>query len=271
MESENGLVFLKLGGSLITRKQETAAAQHDIIRRLAGEIQNARCANPALSILLGHGSGSFGHVPAERYATRDGIKDHAGWIGFVQVWRAAQALNRIVSDAMNAAGVPVLTFPPSATLISSNHHVDSWSLDPIMLAIKAGLVPLVYGDVIFDRVLQGTIFSTEDLFAHLAPFLLPKRILLAGIEEGVWADFPEKLSLYSEITPALLAEIQPNLGGASAIDVTGGMLSKVLQSIELVRAIPGLEIWIFSGSQPGTVEQALLGIPVGTVVRNDPS
>jgi isopentenyl phosphate kinase len=265
------LVFLKLGGSLITDKQQTAAARFDVIRRLAGEISAAKQKYPQQSILLGHGSGSFGHVPAKKFATRDGIKDENGWLGFLEVWRAALTLNRIVTDALHDAAVPVLAFPPSAALLSSDHRVDYWNIEPIRLAIQAGLVPLVYGDVVFDRVRSATIFSTEDLFEYLAVELHPKRILLAGSELGVWADFHSRQSLYSLITPSMLPEILPTLGVSSAIDVTGGMASKVVQCLNLVQAIPGLEIWIFCGSQPGFVERALLGEPVGTIIRSDVS
>ena len=60
------LVFLKLGGSLITNKARRDTAQHAIINRLSVEIASARSYNPNLQILLGHGSGSFGHMAAKK-------------------------------------------------------------------------------------------------------------------------------------------------------------------------------------------------------------
>jgi isopentenyl phosphate kinase len=110
----------------------------------------------------------------------------------------------------------------------------------------------------------GTILSTEDLFEHLARHLHPERILLAGIEEGVWADFPACTRLIPEITPQNIPEVAPALGGSTATDVTGGMASKVKQSLALVQEIPGLEIGIFSGQKPGLLKNALLGATAGT-------
>jgi isopentenyl phosphate kinase len=49
--------------------------------------------------------------------------------------------------------------------------------------------------------------------------------------------------------------------------VTGGMASKVRQSLALVDELPGLEILIFSGEKPGQVKSALLGVRVGTSLR----
>jgi isopentenyl phosphate kinase len=73
------LVFVKLGGSLITDKHKEATARMDVIGRLAVEIQRALQARPDLSLVLGHGSGSFGHVVAERYQVQSGC---SAWRGY---------------------------------------------------------------------------------------------------------------------------------------------------------------------------------------------
>jgi isopentenyl phosphate kinase len=56
------MVFLKLGGSLITVKSQPHTPRLEALERLGQEIAQARLHNPNLQILLGHGSGSFGHV-----------------------------------------------------------------------------------------------------------------------------------------------------------------------------------------------------------------
>jgi isopentenyl phosphate kinase len=133
------------------------------------------------------------------------------------------------------------------------------------MALQAGLLPVVYGDVIFDTQRGGTILSTEDLFAHLARQLCPRRVLLAGLEQGVWADYPACTRLVAEITLDNLAGL--SLGGSAATDVTGGMASKVQQSLELVQQIKGLEVCIFSGETSGAVQRVLAGEEIGTWIR----
>jgi isopentenyl phosphate kinase len=142
--------------------------------------------------------------------------------------------------------------------------VESWPLEPLQSALAGGLVPVIYGDVVFDRQQGGTILSTEDLLTYLASRLYPSRMLLAGIEPGVWADFPARSRLLEAITPADLATVDPALGASAATDVTGGMGSKVRGMLELTGRLTGMQAWIFSGETPGAVEKALLGQAAGT-------
>jgi len=261
------LQFLKLGGSLITDKTRPHTPRSDVLRRMAAEIASARQHDPELRLVLGHGSGSFGHVPGRKHGTRQGVRTPDQWQGFVEVWREAVSLNRIVMDALEAAGLPAIVFPASASLVSADGQVAAWDLEPMRRALHAGLLPVVYGDVVFDSVRGGTILSTEDLFGYLVPALRPTRILLAGLEAGVWADYPANLHLATVITPGNLEQVAPNLSGSSATDVTGGMASKVRQSLQLAQELPGLEVRIFSGESPGMVERALVGAPLGTLIR----
>jgi len=115
-----------------------------------------------------------------------------------------------------------------------------------------------------DEVRGGTILSTEDLFSYLTQQLHPKRILLAGLEAGVWADFPVKAHLLEEMTTGNFSQYAYSLGAAKGADVTGGMLAKVTEMLSLVEQIPGLEVLIFSGEQPGKLTLALQGGSPGT-------
>ena len=106
MSDNPTLLFLKLGGSLITDKTRARAARLDTIARLADELRLVRSQLGDLRLVLGHGSGSFGHIPAKKYGTRQGIVSPDGWRGFVEVWHEAVTLNRIVMDALHTAGLP---------------------------------------------------------------------------------------------------------------------------------------------------------------------
>jgi isopentenyl phosphate kinase len=259
-----GLCFLKLGGSIITDKTRPHTPRLEVLSRLAYEIAAAREANPAMRLLIGHGSGSYGHVPASKYGTRLSVNTPAEWQGFVEVWKEAAALNHIVVEALSSVGLPVLALPASASVTASDGKVSTWNLEPLISALKMELVPVIYGDAIFDQVRGGTILSTEDLFQYLTPQLHPLRLLLAGFEEGVWADYPARVKLVSEINHQNIAFVSQALNGSASVDVTGGMQSKVMQMLSLVEENPGLEVWIFSGERPGNVLQALSGQACGT-------
>jgi isopentenyl phosphate kinase len=240
------LHFLKLGGSLITDKNEAHTHRPDVLARLGREIAAALEQDPSIKIVLGHGSGSFGHMAAKKFGTRSGVHSHREWDGFVEVWWEAINLNRYVMDALHAAGLPVISLPPIASVTAQDAQVAAWDLAPLSHALRAGLMPVVFGDVVFDLERGGTILSTEDLFAYLAR-RLPQvagftagRLLLAGIEAGVWADFPACTQLVEQITPNNYTDLSVVVGESRAADVTGGMASKVEHSLALVKEMPGI-------------------------------
>jgi isopentenyl phosphate kinase len=281
----NELVFLKLGGSLITDKTLPYTPRLDKLADLAAQISTALRVErvetePGLSLVLGHGSGSFGHTAAKKYGTRAGLSPHfrrkwgepeggSYWAGFSEVWYQASTLNRFVMESLHMAGVPSLALAPVSAVTASDGKVSGWDLTPLKAALSAGLVPVVYGDVVFDTVRGGTILSTEDLFEHLARELHPQRILLAGLEGAVWADFPERRQRVEKITPASFDGVKAGVGASHGADVTGGMESKVRQMLALVMGIPGLTAQIFSGEMPGNVQKVLSGEILGTEIRNN--
>jgi isopentenyl phosphate kinase len=261
------LIFLKLGGSLITDKTRPYTPRPEKLDLLTAEIAAAVRENPDLQLLLGHGSGSFGHAAASNYQTRLGVSGLNAWHGFAEVWYQASALNRIVVEALHRAGLPAVTLSPSACITSHDGKVVTWNHYPIQAALSNGLLPVIHGDVVFDEVRGGTILSTEDLFSYLAYHLRPQRILLAGLESGVWADFPAHEHLLAEITTGTFAKHSSGLGASVGADVTGGMLAKVTGMLSLVEDIPELKILIFSGEQPGNITRALQGEYPGTLIH----
>ncbi len=264
------LIFLKLGGSLITDKTRPYTPRLDILTSLASQIYAAKQARPELTLVLGHGSGSFGHVAAKESRTREGLPG-AGlprpyWDGFSEVWFQASALNRFVMESLRGAGVSALALAPVSAVTAREGKVLRWDLTPLKSALSAGMVPVVYGDVVFDEARGGTILSTEDLFEYLARQLKPARILLAGLERAVWADFPERKIRVEKITPASFNEVRAGVGESHGADVTGGMESKVQQMLNLVGEIPGLTAQIFSGEAPGNLQKAMFSENLGTLV-----
>lgn len=259
------LQFLKLGGSLITHKGQESSTRPNVIARLATELADVRKSNPDLRILLGHGSGSFGHVPAHKYNTRAGVHTPEEWGGFIEVWQQAAALNHIVMDALLAAGLPAIGFPPSASVSAADGVIASWNLAPIKAALDANLLPAVFGDVAFDSVRGGTILATEDLFVHLAAHFHPSRVLLAGDEDGVYLDFEAHGEIIPEITPS--SHLSHTFESATVADVTGGMAGKVQAMFDLIQQIPECQVRIFSGLVPGNLSRAIFGEPLGTLVH----
>lgn len=262
------LVFLKLGGSIITDKDQTNTPDLEKLDAIAHAIKKALDQDATLSLLIGHGSGSFGHHAAKKYGTRDGVSSKVEWQGFSEVALRARELNQIVMDWLVSGGINAVSISPFSGIQSNNRQVMSWDTSLLSDCLNHQLVPVIYGDVILDSQLGGTILSTEELFAFLAPQLKPEKILLAGLEEGVWKDFPHNTQLIQEIHPAGFAAMHNEIVGSGSPDVTGGMNSKIQTMLSLVKKLPALEVQVFSGQTPDNVFAVLMGAQKGTLIRN---
>lgn len=262
----NELVLLKLGGSLITDKDKPYTPRLDKLADLASEIKTVLDSTLGLSLILGHGSGSFGHVAAKKHGTRDGVQTKEQWLGFTEVRLQAAELNRHVVTSLFEAGIPALPFPPSASMISDERKVTHHNVETIRRALAAHLLPVVQGDVAFDETLGGTILSTEDVFTFLVDQFPTTRILLAGIEAGVWADFPARTRLVKQIQASDYETMRGGIQGSASPDVTGGMKAKVEEMLSLIQKKSGLTVQIFSAEEHGLLTRALQGENVGTLL-----
>jgi len=257
------LIFLKLGGSLITDKQTPGHFRPEIVRRAAQEIAEALVDRPDLRLVIGHGSGSFGHAAAQQYGTADGVHTAADWRGFAEVSNAARSLNALVMPELIAAGLPVLSLQPSASAQCHNGRLESMATAPIGAALDHGLIPVIFGDVALDSVRGGAIVSTEALFFYLVAHLHPDRIILLGDMDGV---YDAAGAIIPRITPDNYVTIAAALHGSHGTDVTGGMAAKVRTMLALAERAPGLESIIGGGTAPGQLRAILNGGSSGTVI-----
>lgn len=258
------MVFIKLGGAAITDKTKARTALPERINDLAGQIARAWKADPDLRLIIGHGSGSFGHFSAQKNQTKNGVSSPVDWLGFAEVWDDARQLNELVIHSLLAASLPVVAFPPSAWIVTENRKPVSFMVEPIQTALDNHLIPVVNGDVIIDRVIGGTILSTEDVFSLLATELHPGQIILASREPGVWKDYPLNTKLAASLTLAEFESSAISAKGAAGMDVTGGMAKKIALMMDILRGDPAINVCITSGMDNHSVFDAIQGRPSGT-------
>ena len=259
-------MLLKLGGGLITDKGRPNIARPEVIRRLAGEIaatlRGPEAPRPASRLILGHGSGSFGHAAAARFGLGAGSQGEGESAGVSRVQERAAALHRRVLDALLAEGAAPFSVAPSSALVAAGGLPVRCEAEPLLLALAAGLLPVVYGDVVMDRERGYTIASTEAVFLALAEELPRRgvavaRALWAGATDGVLGPDGRRLD---EVRADAAGEALAAAGGAAATDVTGGMRLRLESALELARhCVPSL---VFDGSVPGRLAAALRGEPV---------
>jgi len=263
------LILLKLGGSLITDKSKPYTARKDIIRRLAQEIK--RSISPKYNLVIAHGSGSFGHTLAGQYDTANGIKSADQITGLCHVQQVAIEINRIVNRIFLEEGLNVLSFMPSSFTSADNKNLNSIYIDPILLAIKQGIIPLVFGDIILDKKIGCCIYSGEVTLDNLLPllkkngFLIPK-IIQVGVTDGV---YNQNGITIPKITPKNFCSLKSAIVGSTVADVTGGMLHKVEESLNMAKL--GSDVYIINGNRPdnlfSTITSSKCGVSTLITVR----
>ncbi|HVF60814.1 MAG TPA: isopentenyl phosphate kinase [Thermoanaerobaculia bacterium] len=257
------VTLLKLGGSLLTDKTRPRAARGEVIRRLAGEIVAAG----AGGVVLGHGSGSFGHVAAARAGVGSGPVARESLDGVAETRAEAAELHRIVVAALREAGARAFSFVPGSFLVAKAGQVEGALPPGLPVALRSGFLPVVYGDVVLDSEWGAAIASTEAVLAFLA-----RELPAAGftISRAIWlGDTPGVL----DSTGRSLPEIHPDdwktavasIVGPPGIDVTGGMRLRVATAAALAQT--GIPSLLADGTVPGLLELALRGEAVpGTLI-----
>lgn len=263
------ITFIKFGGSAITNKSGHQEVDMHIIRTLSQELHNVLTAHPQ-HLVLGHGSGSFGHVYAAQYHIHQGLQPNDDWMGLALTSGAALRLNRIVVDTLLEIGIPAISLQPSASLQCNAHTITTWHTATIAQALRHRLVPVIHGDVAFDTTQGCTIISTEMLLSHLALHtdIKPSQIIIVG-EDAVYTGDP-RIELNAQPVPLIssnnIQEILHHTSGSHTTDVTGGMRSKVETMWHLVQTIPNLQIFLIS-TTPGLLSAILTGKPINQGTR----
>ena len=239
------ITLIKLGGSLITDKNIPHYFRQSVMQGIASEIKVIREFMPHdEKLIIGHGSGSFGHIEAKKFNTIEGVHSNDDWLGFTKVAHAASALSQLVLSELVKADLPIFRFQPSASIIANDGQIQTMNTDLFLTALNHNLIPLVHGDVAYDKQCGGTIVSTETIFSYLVQELDVNRIILLGEVDGV---FDADGILVSHITPRSIDTLQSALGGSSGVDVTGGMVQKVSEMMALVEQNNELEVIIANG------------------------
>ncbi len=264
----NNLIFVKLGGSLITEKNAPATIRYSILKRIVKELKEVVDRERNLKLLIGHGGGSFPHPIAKAFRTAEGFIRADSVRGFAMCQNAASTLNRLVVDLMTDYGINAVSIPPSACCIAEDGDIADFFPRPIEECMKKGIIPVVFGDCVFDTVKGCTILSTERIFTYLSGFLRPSRVLIFGLVNGVYTSDPQRddsASLIPKIEIEKYTSVESYIGSSFSVDVTGGMTTKVKDLITIAKK--GIECEILSG-ESGNILRALAGDRgLGTIIK----
>lgn len=241
------ITLIKLGGSVITNKDIPMSMKNGYLASLVKQVQRAMAELPEKQMIVGHGSGSFGHVPASQYKTIDGFVSEESVLGMAIVQDAAAQLNRKVVYEFIKNHVPAVTFAPSNTLVTAGRGERENFFKLLETYLEKGLFPVTYGDVIVDTKQGCTIWSTEEVLGHLTEMFLAEGYAVEAVvhvtEVAGFLDSDQKV--IPEITAENWPQLKKHLGATKGFDVTGGMGLKIEESLYL--AEKGVKSVILSG------------------------
>jgi len=257
---EKPALLIKLGGSIITDKQKPYVARLEHLRALSQIL--VRIHQP---LIIAHGSGSFGHTSAAEYGGGHGYKDK--W-GVAKVSRDAMAINSIVMDSLLDAKIPAISLRPASLTIADTGELSEAFFTPVKLALSQGLVPVLYGDVIWDKAWQSTIFSGETILSYVAEYLIRSDVPVEQVIELCDTDgvLDSNKKTIPEIMPENWHKILSVFFASKTKDVTGGMQHKVEEALRLAKK--GIMTRIINGNNVKEVEAVLLrNIALGTLIH----
>lgn len=234
------ITLIKLGGSIITDKAKPYTFNPEAVRRLAREIKKAN-----VPIILFHGSGSFGHSSAKKYGGKQGYK--STW-GISKVSRDAMEINRLVMDILIEEKLPAVSLRPMSLILTKEGKIQKNNFEIILELLSQGIIPVMYGDVIWDTKWRSTIYSGEKLLVAISEYLLKakfpiKKIIEVGNTDGVYDD---KGNTVKEVTREIYKKMKKNMG-TNKYDVTGGMAHKIEESLRISKK--GIKTFIINGSK----------------------
>jgi isopentenyl phosphate kinase len=232
---------IKLGGSLITDKSSPRTINWDSLNDSILQIYKYYKESNA-KIVLVHGGGSFGHYEVDKIRKTRNVIDSFS-TSLIQESMLTLAL-AVLKSSINS-GIPA-SLHPAHTICKSN--VKDCNYYPIINDLNNGLIPITYGDAVFDG--EGKIISGDDLSVQISNIINSDCLIFATDVEGI---LDEKGNLIRE----LRRDQNINIINRNVFDVTGGIINKINKAFNSksnnIRIVSGKEIYnALNGEDVGT-------------------
>ncbi|MBU0762199.1 MAG: isopentenyl phosphate kinase family protein [Candidatus Altiarchaeota archaeon] len=256
---------VKFGGSVITdKKKDQRAVNTRKLKQLCSEVSNV-LNKEDVKVVIVHGAGPYGHVPAKKYKLKQGLRSEMQVRGVSETRNSMGKLNAKVVDALVKEGVNAVAFQPSACGILKRGRIVEFQVKALKKLVDAGLTPVLYGDVLVDLEKGVDILSGDQLVPYLAEKLCADKVVIVTSYNGVFDKDPclKDARKYDLID----SEIMRGLKGrkTDGTDVTGGIVGKISELLAIARkGIPSEII----GSDRGYLRRTLSGESgIGTAIK----
>ena len=261
------LTILKLGGALLTDKARPASLHIALLARVAREIREAMDAGLIDDLLLVHGVGAYGHLPALQHKLHKGLQSPSQLLALSQTQSQVMRLRSAIIDALQQVGIPAVLMLPSSCMTARHFRSHSHYDDAIAGFLRIDMTPVLGGDVLADETAGFSIHGGDAISVDMALRFRASRLLFATDVNGVYDVDPHKNPDARRIPKLHLSRLDAVTLSARKLDVSGAMAGK-LYEIERASAAmkEGLQVHLFSMMTAGQLRNVLLGEDVGTEV-----
>jgi len=238
---------LKIGGSFITKKSGYREADEKNIAIVARSVA-AIWKRGIRDFVLVHGAGSFGHPLVIKHGIGEGVKNTAQKAGYADTHAACSELSLLFVKALIEAGVPAISIAPASIIVQKNRRIHKFDNTTVQNYLMSGFLPVLYGDMVPDLALGGSVCSGDQIVAYLgkgAEFLV-----LATNVDGV---LDERGGVIERISSSNFSEISKHLWKTEN-DVTGGMAGKIKELLGLDTVS-----YIVNAGHPERIEALMAG------------
>lgn len=244
---KKNIYLIKFGGSVITDKNVPLKINSSVIDNLIEQIVVIKKENPDINLIIGNGAGSFGHYFAIKHKKNEKFINFDSF-GFSEISYSVRKLNLLIIEKLIEKKLNVVSFSPSSFIFLKNKSLKKIFIDPIISALNQDIIPVIFGDIIFDKNLNSAIFSTEKIFKELIKKLKDyyqiKTIIYCSDIDGV---YNSQKKIIKKINKKNFLKIKQELNKYSQkFDVTGGIIHKVEESLEIASKFK-IESLIFNG------------------------
>jgi len=264
------LIILKLGGSAITfKKRNIPKVRRNVIKSAVEEIKRTK-EGKEFDLIIVHGAGPYGHKIVNDYGIDNGLKTSEHFEGFVKTHNSMEELNSIVVDEFVKGGLLAFPVQPSVCIEQENKKIVKFDTSFVknLLALDAGIIPVMYGDMVMDKQLKASVVSGDAIIAYLAKELNAAKVLFGTNVPGVYNKDPKTnkdAELISRIDEENVDDVLLKVSGSNDIDVTGGMKGKL---VEVLETLKGINVLIFDITEKENLYNALAGKDVaGTEIK----